>query len=56
MEVVPVLTGVLIVGAVLLLIVALFSQTIHKFRTRTSSNHRFELEPPQYFRRYRATP
>ena len=56
MELVPILTGVLMVGAVVLLIVALFSQTVQKFRVRGRSHQSFDLEQPQYFRRYRAAP
>jgi hypothetical protein len=54
MALLPIFNAVLMIGAVVLLIFALFSQTFQKFRVRATSQQRFDLEPPQYFRRYRA--
>jgi hypothetical protein len=56
LELISVFTGVLMVTSVVILTIALFSQSFQKIRARTSPERQFNVEPPEYFRRYRAVP
>ena len=53
---IPILTSVLVLGAIVILVFLLFSQTIHKYKSGAPAQRQPDLDAPQYFKRYRATP